>query len=99
MLKSQTPSNDEIAIALQDNCGMVVDSARSLKVSKTWLYKKINDSKVLQDVLAEIRNDIVDEAEIKLRERIREGDTTAIIYTLKSMGKSRGWSQSNDWYS
>lgn len=98
MLKSQTPTTDDIKKALDDNYGVVVHAAKSLGVSKTWLYKKLNASKTLQDHLAEIRNDIVDMAEYRLRERVDAGDVTAIIYTLRSMGKRRGWSQNaGDW--
>lgn len=98
MLKSQMPTTDQIKDALEKNNGMVVKAAQTLGVGKTWLYKKINNSKALQDHLAEIRNDIVDLAECKLREKIEAGDVTAIIYTLRSMGKRRGWSQNaGDW--
>lgn len=98
MLKSQTPTLEQIKEALEKNNGAVVSAAHSLGIGKTWLYRKINNSKVLQDHLAEIRNDIVDLAECKLREKIEAGDITAIIYTLRSMGKRRGWSQNaGDW--
>lgn len=96
MLKSQEPTTEAIKKALTDSAGNIIAASKLLKVGKTWLYEKINRTKALSNHLKEIRYDIVDEAEIALRKRIREGDTTAIIYTLKTMGKERGWAQ-NDW--
>lgn len=93
MLKNQRPTNDEIKEALTKAAGNIALTAKILTVSKTWLYNKINSSQPLLDHLKELRSDIVDEAEIALRNRIRNGDTTAIIYTLKTMGKERGWGQ------
>nr|DAN48717.1 MAG TPA: putative terminase small subunit [Bacteriophage sp.] len=93
MLKNQRPTNDEIKEALTECAGNVLLTSKMLGVSKTWLYKKINSMQVLLDHLKVLRYEIVDEAEIALRNRIRNGDTTAIIYTLKTMGKERGWGQ------
>lgn len=39
---------------------------------------------------------IVDLAQAALQKRIAEGDTTAIIFTLKTLGKSRGFIESKD---
>lgn len=97
MLKNQEPTKDKIIAALKASNGNVVKAAYKLKVSKSWLYKKINSSKIYQDSLKEIRYEIVDEAEEGLRELIRKRDPAAIIYCLKSMGKDRGWSQSQQW--
>lgn len=93
MLKNQRLTNDEIKEALTKCAGNVLLASKMLGVSKTWLYKKINSTQILLDHLKALRYEIVDEAEIALRERIRNGDTTAIIYTLKTMGKDRGWGQ------
>lgn len=97
MLKKDVPGTEAIKAALAECAGNVVQAAKLLQVSKSWLYAKVTRTKALGDFLREIRYEIVDDAEVALRKKIEEGDTAAIIYALKSMGKSRGWSQSSDW--
>jgi hypothetical protein len=64
--------------------------AKSLDVDRTTLYKWIEDEN-LKDALVEGRNSRIDFVESKLDQKINDGDTTAIIFFLKTQGKERGY--------
>jgi hypothetical protein len=73
--------------------GNVTKSCEALHISRTTFYQWLKDD---VDFKAEIENTspddlIVDFAEDALIGRIRAGDTTAIIFTLKTKGKKRGY--------
>jgi hypothetical protein len=64
--------------------------AKSLGVERVTLYKWIEDE-ALEDAVIEGRNARLDFAENKLDKKIESGDTTAIIFLLKTLGKERGY--------
>ena len=73
--------------------GNVTKSCEALHISRTTFYQWLKED---VDFKAEIENTspddlIVDFAEDALIGRIRAGDTTAIIFTLKTKGKKRGY--------
>jgi hypothetical protein len=64
--------------------------AKSLDVDRNTVYKWIEDEG-LQSALVEGRNSRIDFVESKLDKKIADGDTTAIIFFLKTQGKERGY--------
>ncbi len=85
------PSNKKIIEVLNVKAGMVTYAAEALKISTPTLYRWINKSPELQEALNAIRNANVDMAETALIDKIKQGDTTAIIFYLKCQGKGRGY--------
>lgn len=84
-------TDKQIEKALRAKLGNVTAAARELGYSRTQVYKKINASPALQEVLVEAREELVDIAESALRKEILDGNITAIIFALKTLGKSRGY--------
>jgi GTP cyclohydrolase II len=82
---------EQIAHALERKAGNITDAARSLKVTRHALYKRIHSDETLQQVLVDAREALVDVAESQLLKQIKVGNTAAIIFTLKTQGKSRGY--------
>lgn len=82
---------EQIAHAIEKKAGNVSDAARALKVTRRALYKRIDDSEELQQVLKDARETLVDVAESQLLKQIKRGNTAAIIFTLKTQGKERGY--------
>jgi hypothetical protein len=77
--------------ALKKTAGNVMAAARALGVSRSTLYRKIGESAALQEVLTDTREELVDIAESALRKEVLGGNITAIIFTLKTQGKDRGY--------
>lgn len=70
--------------------GNISVAAESLKVVRNTLVKWV-DEEDLKDVVVQARNARLDFAESKLDQNIKNGDTTAIIFLLKTLGKERGY--------
>jgi len=65
--------------------------ARKLGVSRTTVYKFMEDRPTIKQALSEAREKMVDNVESKLYSKALDGDTTAMIFFLKTQGKSRGY--------
>lgn len=81
----------QVEYALQQAAGNVTYAAKSLGVTRGTLYNHIKKSATLQAVLTDTREELVDIAESALKREVLEGNITAIIFTLKTLGKSRGY--------
>jgi hypothetical protein len=75
---------------LLEGFGNLSTASDSLGVTRATLYKWINED-ALQETVIEGRNARLDFAENKLDQNINNGDTTAIIFLLKTLGKDRGY--------
>ena len=63
--------------------------AKSLRCSRETVYKRLRQSEELRDTLAGAREAALDRAEQFLFEKCEAGDTTALIFFLKTQGRSR----------
>ena len=70
--------------------GNISVAAESLGVVRNTLVKWVEEEE-LKDVVVQARNARLDFAESKLDQNINNGDTTAIIFLLKTLGKDRGY--------
>ena len=84
------PDTSVIEKAIVKAFGNLSTAARSLQVDRVTLYKWIEQEGLAQAVI-EGRNTRLDFVESKLDQKIDGGDTTAIIFFLKTQGKSRGY--------
>ena len=83
----------EIEKAIHDKRGNVSAVARHFGVTRKTLYKRINKSPKLQEALVEARNTMLDNAETTLYDEAINGNITALIFFLKTQGKSRGYTE------
>lgn len=84
-------TDEQIVHALEKKSGNITQAAKALKVTRQALYKRIWNNEELEQVVADAREEMVDIAESAARKQIREGNTAMIIFTLKTLGKSRGY--------
>lgn len=85
--------DEDIAIALMATQGLQYKAALKLKCSAGTLCERIAESPYLQAVRLEALQLRIDEAEQGLFELVDQRDLTAILFTLKTIGKSRGYAQ------
>jgi len=85
-------------IEMLDFCnGLLAIASRLLGVTYKSIIAAVNASttegQILRDALDMIKASLLDEGELMLLQKIREGETRAIIYYLDSQGKERGYGE------
>ena len=82
---------EQIENALKAKAGNIAAAADALGASRSTIYRHIQNSPTLAQSLVDYRESLVDIAESALRKGVIDGNMTAIIFTLKTQGKSRGY--------
>ena len=82
---------DKVNGLIDEMMGNVSMVARTLNVSRTTLYNYINSHATVKQALDEAREKMVDNVESKLYSKALDGDTTSMIFFLKTQGKHRGY--------
>lgn len=77
--------------ALERSAGIVVTACKSTGVARPTYYKWLNSDKAFKDKADEVQEIQIDIVESSLLSRIREKDTTATIFYLKTKAKKRGY--------
>ena len=84
------PDTSVIESSIVKAFGNLSTAAKSLQVERATLYRWI-EQEGLEDAVQEGRNRRLDFAESMLDKGMQEGNMTAIIFYLKTQGKSRGY--------
>jgi len=82
---------NQIIDALKEKHGNMSASARFLGCSRITISRYIDTYPTVKAVYEEERETLIDFAENQLFKQVQEGNITAIIFTLKTIGKSRGY--------
>ena len=91
--RSEVLNPTQLVSALWQVGGFLSYAAKSLNVNISTVRRMIERYPEVADALDDIRNSRLDFVESKLMQKIEEGELTAIIFFLKTQGKSRGYSQ------
>ena len=81
----------EIVEALKATGGLVYMAARKLGCDPSTINIRAKKSPEIQSAIDNARGDMLDMAEHELKKAVRGGDMTAVIFTLKTIGKHRGY--------
>lgn len=73
--------------------GNIAAIARHFKVARQTVYNRIKDSTKLQSAIQDARESVLDDAESELYKQAKNGNTTALIFFLKTQGKNRGYTE------
>lgn len=76
--------------------GNIAAIARTLGVDRATVWNRVKESKTLQASLEQARESMLDNAESKLYSNALNGDTTSLIFFLKTQGKRRGYTERVD---
>lgn len=79
--------------AVRASNGIKSEVARKLKCSRQTVDTYLKKYPELQDELVKARDSFVDEAESRLMKAVKKNNLTAILFTLETLGKNRGWSK------
>jgi predicted transcriptional regulator len=77
--------------ALREKHGNLSAAARFLGCSRNTISRYIDTYSTVQAVADEERETLIDFAENQLFKQVQDGNITAIIFTLKTIGKHRGY--------
>lgn len=82
---------NEIVEAIRQERGFVSRAARRLGCSRMTVYRATEKYASVREAIEDAREDMKDTAEAKLYQQIDEGNTTALIFYLKTQAKDRGY--------
>lgn len=88
---SVTYTDAQITEAIKAAKGILASAANALGCSRATIYNAIERNPAIKAVYADESEKVIDFVESKLLDRINKGDTTAMIFFLKTKGKSRGY--------
>ena len=89
--RAQRFTEQQIAEAVEKAGGILTSAARNLGCDPSTIYSYLQRFPALGDVVTAAREGTLDLAESKLIEQIKKNNLTAIIFFLKTQGKSRGY--------
>lgn len=82
---------DKFVEMYKKKAGNISATCNAMLVSRTHFYRKMKKSKKFKKAIDDAYESIIDNVESKLLSKINDGDTTAIIFYLKTKGKKRGY--------
>lgn len=89
--RSAPLSFKECEDALRLHSGHLANAAAYLGVSSHTLRLKVNKTPKLIELIDSMKEEVVDHAENQLFKLVLDGNITAIIFTLKTLGRKRGY--------
>lgn len=98
-MKKKTDHNEEAALkasflsAMKVSKGIISTACQACGISRQKYYRWLESDSEFRLKASEVNEEQIDHVEGKLLNRIEEGDTTAIIFYLKTKGKARGYSE------
>lgn len=87
----------EVADAIRETNGFITYTAKRLGCSRGTVYGYINEHDICKEAVDDARAGFLDVAEMTLLNKVKEGDVTAVIFALKTLGKDRGYSQRHEY--
>jgi hypothetical protein len=92
LLENRIAQNKKALIeALIKSLGIVSAACDSLKIGRSTFYKYYREDVEFKLAVEDVQEIALDFVETKLFSKIKGGDTTAIIFYLKTKGKARGY--------
>ena len=97
MAKKDTNSNKiqhtkkALVEALEKSLGVVTTACKIVGIDRTTFYRYLKDDEAFAKQVQDIENIAIDFVESQLFKQIKEGNTTATIFYLKTKAKKRGY--------
>ena len=91
MNKSRHIKKESILEALEKSLGVVTMACKSADVPRSTYYKWLKEDEEFSKAVKDIENIALDFGESQLHKQIKDGNTSATIFFLKTKGKKRGY--------
>lgn len=93
MSRPREITDEQIIAAIVAKKGMVYNAAKSLGASHMLIYGRMKTNPAIKEAIDEARGRVLDTAETKLFTAVQKGEPWAIAFTLKTIGKDRGYTE------
>lgn len=80
-----------LLLALEKSLGVVTTACKNVGLDRSTFYRYLEEDEEFKKQVEDIFNVALDFAESQLHKQINKGNVTAIIFYLKTKGKSRGY--------
>lgn len=77
--------------AMEKSLGVVTTACKSVGCDRSTFYEYYKKDEDFKSRIDELKNLTLDFAESQLHKKMQKGDTTAIIFFLKTKGRERGY--------
>ena len=94
--KKREQTAERIIKALGETQGLLTMAARKAGVSYTTVKRYASEFPSVKEAAQDAKESMLDFAEGKLYSKIKDGDNIAILFFLKTQGKSRGYIERQD---
>ena len=91
MDKSRHIKKEAMLQALENSLGVVTVACKQSETPRSTYYKWLKEDEGFAKEVKEIENIALDCAEIQLHSQMKDGNTSATIFYLKTKGKRRGY--------
>lgn len=91
MSKRERYTAEQVAEAVKKSYGIINGAAVALGCSRQTVENYIKKYKVVKDAYSEANEITLDFVETEFLKKIKSGDTTAMIFYLKTKGRQRGY--------
>ena len=91
MSKREDWPNDKVAAIFEKKAANMTATASAIGIARRTLVRWREGDPELDAKLKDVEGSLIDFSESKLMEAIQEGNLTAIIFHLKTKGKTRGY--------
>ncbi len=93
MARPQKYTDQQIITALKKTKGMVYLAAKTIGCEADTIYIRAKKSKKVAAAMKSERGELLDTTELKLYSAIMNGEAWAVQFTLRTIGKERGYSE------
>tara|TARA_R110000796_G_scaffold252629_1_gene389101 strand:+ start:11013 stop:11351 length:339 start_codon:yes stop_codon:yes gene_type:complete len=76
---------------LSKNAGNVSRACKAMNINRRTFYNWMDKEESFRFVVEEIQESLIDDAESELQKLIKDGNTAAILFFLKTKAKARGY--------
>lgn len=82
--------------ALEASLGIVTIACRNVGIARSTFYNYIDNDPEFAAAVKDVEEVVLDFAESQLHKQIKEGNTAATIFYMKTKGKKRGYIESQN---
>lgn len=90
-MKRTKANKEKVIQALEQSLGVVTTALNKLNIHRSTFYRWMQEDEEFAKQVQEIQDITLDFAEAQLFKQIKDGNTTATIFYLKTKGKGRGY--------